>query len=263
MTSHGGSRRSPITLPSVSELSRRTLLLGGLLAASRAFAFGDPTEVSVAELQLKEGTTSRPEAWTRLLLELIQTTSVEAVPRATQLSPEDPALFAHPFAVIVGSGPLPRLSEKAQEQLVRYLSYGGFLLIDDASNSDAFDASVRNLVAQLFPTRPIGVLPSDHSIYRSFFLLHSGPVGRSARHGVVEGVQLGSMHPLLYFRDDLSGALDRYPDGTDRNPCSPGGESQRREAIKLGINLLMYALTSNYKQDQVHVRQLILEGRLE
>jgi hypothetical protein len=47
------------------------------------------------------------------------------------------------------------------------------------------------------------------------------------------------------------------------NPCVPGGESQRREAIKLGINLVLYALTSNYKKDQAHVRQLMKEGRLE
>jgi hypothetical protein len=43
----------------------------------------------------------------------------------------------------------------------------------------------------------------------------------------------------------------------------PGGETQRREAIKLGINLVVYALTANYKRDQAHVKQLMKEGRLE
>ena len=43
----------------------------------------------------------------------------------------------------------------------------------------------------------------------------------------------------------------------------PGGELQRREALKLGINLVMYALTSNYKHDQAHVRALMEEGRIE
>jgi hypothetical protein len=42
-----------------------------------------------------------------------------------------------------------------------------------------------------------------------------------------------------------------------------GGEAQRREAIKLGINLAMYALTSNYKHDIAHVVELMREGRLE
>ena len=33
----------------------------------------------------------------------------------------------------------------------------------------------------------------------------------------------------------------------------PGGERQREMAFRVGINLVMYALTGNYKADQVHV----------
>ena len=33
----------------------------------------------------------------------------------------------------------------------------------------------------------------------------------------------------------------------------PGGERQRELAYRVGINLVMYALTGNYKADQVHV----------
>lgn len=246
--------------------SRRQLLggLAALVAARRALAFGEASEVDIAELRLPRGTVSRPEAWKRLLFEVIQTTSVEAVPRAVPLAPDDPGLFRHPFAVLVGDDALPELSEAAREQLVRYLSYGGFLVIDDASGvpDSAFDRSARALIRRLFPNRPLAVLPSDHSVYRSFFLLRE-PIGRVAHHRSLEGVPIGSMHPLLYSRDDLSGALDRTPDGRDALPCTPGGEDQRREAIKLGVNLVMYALTSNYKQDQAHVEELMREGRLE
>lgn len=246
-------------------ISRRTLLGGALLAPwARAWALGESSEVDVAEIQLSSGTLSRPEAWTRLLFELIQTTSVEATPRVVQVAPDDPKLFKHPIAVLVGSGPLPALSERAREQLVRYLSYGGFLFVDDATGmgKSPFDASIRQVLTQLFPTRPLAVLPSDHSVYRSFFLLRE-PMGRVATHRTMEGIALGSMHPLLYSQDDVSGALDRRPDGSAANACIPGGEVQRNEAIKLAINLVMYALTSNYKQDQAHVRELMREGRLE
>ncbi len=42
----------------------------------------------------------------------------------------------------------------------------------------------------------------------------------------------------------------------------PGGEAQRERAFRLGINMILYALTGNYKKDQVHTpfikrRQLI------
>lgn len=253
----------------MTPVSRRTWLasLGAVLALGRSapgWAFGDGSRMDVAELQLSTGTLSRPNAWTRLLLEVVQTTSVECNPRAVQVEPDDPELFAHPFAVLVGDGELPPLSARAREQLVRYLSYGGFLFVDDASGDPhgAFDRSARALIASCFPTRPLGVLSADHSVYRSFFILRE-PVGRLAAHRVLEGVQLGSMHSLIYSQDDVSGALDRRADGLDLLPCMPGGENQRREAVKLGINLALYALTSNYKHDQAHVRRLMEEGRLE
>jgi hypothetical protein len=253
----------------MSRFPSRRAVLGGaavlaLAGCRRAHAFGAPTRVDVAELQLSRGTLSRPNAWARLLLETVQTTSVECTARAVQLEPDDPELFAHPFAVLVGNGELPALSDAAREQLVRYLSYGGFLFVDDASGDpeSPFDRSFRSLLLGILPTRPLTVLGSEHSVFRSFFLLRE-PVGRVAAHCRLEGVSIGSMHPLIYSQDDVSGALDRREDGLDLHACVPGGEMQRREAVKLAINLVMYALTSNYKHDQAHVRELMLDGRLE
>jgi hypothetical protein len=37
----------------------------------------------------------------------------------------------------------------------------------------------------------------------------------------------------------------------------PGGEAQREQAYRFGINLVMYALTGNYKTDQVHVPAIL------
>ena len=131
-----------------------------------------------------------------------------------------------------------------------------------ASEQGPFDRAVRSLVERIYPTRPLGPLPADHSVFRSFFLLKE-PLGRVDLFPFLEGVTTDNQTPLVYMRNDLSGALDRGDDGRSTNPCVPDGESQRREAIKLGINLVLYALTSNYKKDQAHVRQLMKEGRLE
>ena len=37
----------------------------------------------------------------------------------------------------------------------------------------------------------------------------------------------------------------------------PGGERQREWAYRFGVNLVMYALTGNYKADQVHVPAIL------
>ncbi|MCB9687156.1 MAG: DUF4159 domain-containing protein [Alphaproteobacteria bacterium] len=246
-------------------MRRRDLLAAGAAALAlpgRALAFGEGTRLDICELDLGPGTLSRPNAWKRLLYEVQGTTSVECEPRAVRVRPDDPALFEHPFAVLLGDGRF-QIDDAGAEQLERYLSYGGFLLIDDCAAGDGpFDSSVRALIDRLFPTRPLNPLPSDHSLYRSFFLLKR-PLGRVDRYAVAEGVTFDNMTPLVYVRNDLSGALDRGDDGRPAHSCVPGGEGQRREAIKLGINLVLYALTSNYKKDQAHVRQLMKEGRLE
>jgi len=249
---------------------RRQLLAGlGATAAAAllpqpALALGAGGQADVAELRLTSGSLSRPAAWQRMLFEVINSTSVVANPSVVQVAPEDPALFRHPFCVLIGDGALPELSAAAAEQLVRYLSYGGFLVIDDATGAvdGPFARSVRKLCARLFPTRPLAPLPGDHSLYRSFFLIDR-PYGRLAVAQELHGVTLGPVTPLIYCPNDLSGALDRSADGRDRYAVVPGGEDQRREAVKLGINLVLYSLTSNYKHDQAHVAELMREGRLE
>jgi Domain of unknown function (DUF4159) len=245
--------------------TRRAVLAGaGALAARPALAFGPSSKVDICELDLGQGSLSRPNAWQRLLYEVDQTTSVQCEQRSVRLRPEDPSLFEHPFCVLIGGGGFATPPDAGLEQLSRYLSYGGFLVIDDstAEENGRFDASVRELVDRLFPTRPLGPIPGDHSIFRSFFLLRR-PLGRVDRFPYLEGVTSDNLTPLVYMRNDLSGALDTNPHGGNTNPCVPDGEDQRREAIKLGINLVLYALTSNYKADQAHVKQLMKDGRLE
>ncbi len=40
-------------------------------------------------------------------------------------------------------------------------------------------------------------------------------------------------------------------------PTVPGGDRQRELAYRFGVNLVMYALTGNYKSDQVHVPAIL------
>lgn len=244
--------------------SRRQLIAGALAAPSLAWAFGTATKVDVGELDLGRGTLRRPNAWRRLLYEVANTTSIECEPRAVAVAPDDLDLFEHPFLVLQGDDRFEMPSEAGIEQLSRYLSYGGFLFVDDTTGAEdsPFDGAVRELARRLFPTRPLGPLPGDHSVFRSFFLLRR-PVGRVDRFDHLEGVTSGEVAPLIYCRNDLSGALDRRDDGLPRQACVPGGENQRREAVKLGINLVLYSLTADYKKDQAHVRELMKLRRLE
>ena len=246
--------------------SRRQLLAGAAALAAvgpRARAFGPASRIDIAELDLGAGTVSRPAAWRRLLYDVTQLTSVECESRSVVVKPDDPMLFEHPFGVLLGDGAFADPDEATIKQLEQYLLYGGFLFIDDITATDAsgFDASVRRLLGRMFPTRPLAPVPPDHAVQRAFFLLR-GCAGRVDLFQQLEAVTVGTLAPVVYCRNDISGALDRRPDGGPVAACVPGGELQRTDAMKLGINLLMYALTADYKGDQAHIRQLMLEKRL-
>lgn len=248
--------------------SRRQVLLAAAatVAAPRiAWPFGVSALVDVAEIDLGPGTLSRPGAWSRLLREVERASSI-TVGAPARIRLDDDALFAHPLAVIVGDGGFDLPTEAGLERLSRWLTYGGLLLLDDASSSEggAFERSARRLCERLFPTHPVVALPSDHSVFRSFFLIDR-PVGRTARAGWLDGVTIGGREgqggytPIVMCHDDLSGALDRGDDGSQR-PCEPGGEGQRRSAVKLAVNLVLYCITTDYKKDQAHVNELMRRG---
>lgn len=240
-----------------------------------ALAFGERSQVDIAELDLGPGTLSRPNAWTRLLSELESTTSVECRDvfsnGIVRVGPNDPEMFEHPFLVCLGDDAFAVPDDDGLEQLSRYLAYGGFLLFDDTtgSTSSRFHAAVERLVRVLYPTRALAPLPKGaHSVYRSFFL-NPRPVGRVDNFPDLTGITLGGIRvdgdrredttrtPIVVMRNDLSGALERDRAGRHPHPTTPGGREQRREAVKMGINLMMYALTANYKLDQVHVKELL------
>lgn len=247
-------------------MRRRDLLMSGvaagLLASGPAWALGDASKVDIVELDLP-GTVSRPQAWKRMLYEIQRVSSVEVVERVPRVVPDDLQLFEHPFAVLVGAEGFPELSDESVERLARYVTYGGFLFIDDVSGTQEpgdFDRSVRRLLGRMFPTRSLVPLDSEHSLYRAFFFINA-PAGRVLVEPHLEGIALDQITPIVYGRNDLSGALERTASGRHLHPVVPGGESQRREAVKLSVNLMLYALTSNYKKDQAHVNALLEDGR--
>jgi len=65
---------------------------------------------------------------------------------------------------------------------------------------------------------------------------------------------------VVYSQNDLGGAWARGQLGDWEYECVPGGEAQRELAVRAGINICMYALCLDYKDDAVHL-PLILKKR--
>jgi len=195
-----------------------------------------------------------PLAVTPLMEELMQRTSVEAAAVRHEVSLTDRDLFSYPFLYISGKYDFEPFTEEEIEILRRFLSYGGFLLADDALGQPGygFDRSLRREMKRLFPEKEFRRLPSGHTALRSYYLLRRIG-GVRMIHPYLEGINIGNATPIVYCHNDLGGAWARDQLGNWLNPCTPGGEEQRRDAFHLGINLILYAMTENYKEDLIHV----------
>ncbi|HMI91367.1 MAG TPA: DUF4159 domain-containing protein, partial [Polyangiales bacterium] len=211
------------------------------------------TAVDIRVVELASGEPApRPLAAQRLAWELRQRSSVETRLEPTRSRLDDPRVFESPLLYWIGDRAFPQLSDAELTGLKRFVEFGGALIIDDASpDQEGFDGSVRRELARAFGAGALVALPSTHTIYRSFYLL-SRPVGRVLGPDQLEVVMRGERAAVIYSRHDLGGAYERDNVGTYLHSVEPGGESQREAAIRLGVNLVLYALCLDYKDDQVH-----------
>ncbi|NVJ10293.1 DUF4159 domain-containing protein [Myxococcus sp. AM001] len=250
---------------SARRLTRRNLLLGTAalapLLARRAHAFGEKNRFIPAVARHKGRWDTRLSGLRRITWELQRRTSVEVVPDARPFPLSSPDLFEYPFLYFGGEGEFPPLEEAEVANLRRYLTYGGFMLADanDASDGAGFDASFRRELARVLPQSPLAEVPSKHVVFKSFFLLDAAP-GRVLNKPQLMGCNLGKRTAVLYSQNDLAGAWSRNESGDFEFDVSPGGEPQRELAVRLGINVCMYALCLDYKDDAVHL-PLILNKR--
>lgn len=242
--------------------TRRALLTAALATGvslvlpRRARAIGPGSKFRFGQLVLGKGQPPRPDALRRMVWELAKRTSIEVDLESPLVTLGDATLHETPLLYLAGDREFSLPPPAQVETLRRFLTFGGFLLVDSAEGSTdgAFDKSVRALMDALYPRPAAGLelVPAEHVVYKSFYLLDR-PLGRLALSPVMEGVTRGGRLVVAYVQNDLGGAWARDNLGNYELPCQPGGERQRELSFRMGVNLVMYALCLDYKTDQVHV----------
>lgn len=230
------------------------LIIGSLAPSAPAGAFGEATAVEIRCVVVGNGTDPHtPEAARRLAWETRQRTSVDTELRSRAIRLDAAELFQSPLLYWRGEAAFAPLSEAEIVGLRRFLQFGGFLLIDDAApeGNDDFDASVRRAMRRALPASSLTPLSSAHVIYRSYYLVDR-PVGRRRGPASLEAVVLEDRVAVAYGRHDFGGAWARDNLGNWLFNVAPGGDRQREQAIRFGVNVVMYALCLDYKDDQVH-----------
>ena len=207
-----------------------------------------------AQLKYRGGNWDPNPMFTEPIIEELEIrTSIDAsrVRRVVELS--DPDLFFCPFLYMAGRYAFDPFTQGERDILRRFLTYGGFLFAEDTVGAKGFgfDQAFRMEMEHIMPNNALKRLPPDHSVYQSFYLINSVG-GRQNINPFLEGITIDNWTPVIYSQNDLSGAWSRDSYGKWINDCVPGGELQRKAAFKTGINIIVYALTSDYKKDVIH-----------
>jgi hypothetical protein len=260
MAASGGSKtlidlRPTRLLPIVLGLGVIAALI--VLAPRPACAFGDRGAFDPRVL-LAGGTTdaAHPSAPVRWSWELVQRTSAPARLKATMVRADEQAIVDEPFLYWSGSAALNDLTSGEIAGLRKFFSLGGILLVDDAGvgnqgEQSAFGRTARQQIARVLPdSAPISV-NAENVIFRTFYLLRRAE-GRVAGPKTLDAIVRGGTAQVIFTSHDLGGALARGATGVWEMPVVPGGDAQRERAVRLAVNIAMYVLCSNYKDDQVH-----------
>jgi len=237
-----------------------SLLSLGFPTSARAFgdvgAFNPRVLLTGAETQA-----ARPDAPARWSWELVRRTSAPARLRPTSVRADDSAIVDEPFVYWSGERAVAALTSNEVSGLRRFFALGGLMFIDDAAPTDSgapgpFGKSAREQIARVLSDATPIAIGEENVVFRSFYLLRRAE-GRIAGAKTLDAIVRGGSTRVILSSHDLGGALARGPIGLWEYSVTPGGDAQREHAIRLAVNVSMYALCSNYKDDQVHAPWLM------
>ena len=267
-------RTSPSSPSSSSPRVGRRVAVSLVVAAAAGLAVGlprsaqafgddgafDPRVLLTGNARWEGVRTTAPGRWSK---ELADRTSAPARLGPGTVRADEPALLAEPFALWGGDDAVPALTDREVSGLKRFIALGGVLFVDDfAPDQGAFTRAAKRELARVIPEGSPIPIDKDNVIFKSFYLLRRA-VGRVEGSPKLEAIIRGGLPQVIFSAHDLTGALARTPSGIYPIPVTPGGDLQREHAIRLAVNIAMYVLCSNYKDDQVHAPFLMRRRRAE
>jgi Domain of unknown function (DUF4159)/Aerotolerance regulator N-terminal len=166
-------------------------------------------------------------------------------------------------------------SPAAVAKIDTYMKKGGTIFFDlrddglgagSLSSGTSATAEALQRILGTLDIPPLEPVAERHVLTRSFYLLDTfpgryadGPLwveagnsGGATDPGTTDGVSA-----IIIGSNDYAAAWALDDTGNPLFAVIPGNDRQREFAFRTGINVVMYALTGNYKADQVHVPALL------
>ena len=137
-----------------------------------------------------------------------------------------------------------KLTFAQPRDLATWLKRGGMLIVE-GNNSTAVSKNLFSAEVGVWQK----TIPLDHQLMRSFYLLDNLP----SCHGKKwQGMTIGGRLAIVYIPYHLSRFLQ-----DNGQPLTCSKTTTREEQTRIFINLLMVALATDYKKDQVHLPEIL------
>jgi len=222
-----------------------TYELGRFLSTERVYhQTGEATrdQLVIAQVIHDGDWDTQPSALAALLKHLAQNTTVEVQFKRENVDLRSIDAFAHPILYMTGHKDF-KLADEEVRNLQRYLAAGGVLVANACCGRKGFDDAFRREIRRVLPDHLLERIPLEHPIYSAVYpiqevtytplVLHEHP---GLREPTLEGISLENQLRVVYspygFVNGWSGAPNPY-----------AREYRTDDALRLGINILVYAMT--------------------
>ena len=185
---------------------------------------------------------------------------------AKGINPETDDLVFYPFLYWPVTRDAQPLSDKANANLNSYMAGGGTIVFD---TQDEGDRALRGsephpgltVLTEKLDIPALTKTPEDHVLTKSFYLIQTYP-GRWANGAVwvdrdTNGAARDGVSSVILTSNDWAAGWALDEDGNELAEIEKDIPRQREMSIRAGVNVAMYALSGNYKADQVHAAALI------
>ena len=179
---------------------------------------------------------SDPSSLPNLLAFVNSNTPIKTMQKEIKIKLTDNNANHYPYYYLTGHGNI-KFTNNEIISLREILSNGGFLHADD---NYGMDKSFRREIKKIFPNKELIELPHNHPIFKSYYNLTNG-LPKIHEHDNKPPQALGIFNNdkliVLYtYESDLG---DGWEDYSVHN-CP---EELRENALKMGVNIIYYALT--------------------
>ncbi len=183
-----------------------------------------------------------PHGVPNLLKTIDQSTTLNVQFKRVEVDPETADIFSFPVLFMSGQRDF-KFSEKTRKRLREYLNHGGMMLVDCVVGSSEFDAAFNREMKLLYPDHELKDLPGEHPIFTFVFDEKSVKLSPLAAQTLgntiapkLKAIEVDGTLPVIYSPLSLSAGWEQLPRAYNRGYAD-------EDALKLGVNIFMYAVT--------------------